>query len=171
MGNVPRGLKLWGSFHRYFQKWFYAPLKNGEIFAKAAVSLKFPQPKSEDNSNFNLTFTPKGSVFPVKNPTETFWTSVCIHVCTSTCTTHTLYAKWCLLVFTRVEQSQFGPGQVWNYSYNYLHISPAKKNLPGCFSANYFIIVVGALLLMASTALCVGLHEILNRRLALFWST
>lgn len=69
------------------------------------------------------------------------------------------------------EQSQFGPGQVWNYLYNYLHISPAKKNLPGCFSANYFIIVVGALLLMASTALCVGLHEILNRRLALFWST
>lgn len=57
-----------------------------------------------------------------------------------------------------------------NYLYNYSHISLAKKNLPGSISANYSIIVVGALL-MASTVLCVGLHEILNRQRALFWST
>lgn len=102
-----------------------------------------------DNSNFSLTLTltkiswnkKKKSTFKICNKR--------VHTCLSALSqpfTRTLYvtSNWCLQGLSR-EQSQFGPSQVGNYLYNYLHISLAKRNLPRCFTANYSVIVVDAI--------------------------
>lgn len=83
-------------------------------------------------------------------------------LCTYCCTYPV--CQVCLLVFTRVNHRA---KTIWTRPSlklltQLLRISLVQKNLPGCFSANYSIIVVGALLLMAYTVLCVWLHKILT---------
>lgn len=144
----PRGLKLKSCFHRYVRKWFYALLKNKEICTIAPVIIQISVSSFQFPDNPNIKMLNK-------------------HI-------HVFLYSYCMPsqpagVYQGQVESKVNLDQAMSeITYTY---PQQRQNLPGCFPANYFIIVVGALLLMTSIVLCVGLHEILNRQLALFWST
>lgn len=79
-----------------------------------------------------------------------------------------LHAPLSPLIITEVEAQGNLDRAKSKITYTITYTYPWQRQI---FSANYSVIVVGALLLMASMVLCVGLHGIFNKQLALFRST